>query len=273
MTKAQYEEFDTLREDFRRKVKTWSRRATWLAPLQRELISRLGYGDYELETPIVYNKALDDVKAESAPIFLVVADNPGKNEQKASSQRYLVGQSGKLAQGWFSQVLGMDFRSAAVIVNKTPLHTPKTAELRLLKAIAREKSPTLLEDLEDLLDESQRGMANLAYRLHACLDCFVWVSGYGELRKGKLFWPWAQETAALYQAAPRRMREKIWVFKHFSMNQFSMEYNRFQVPGKGAAIGAVTGADGLALREGSREEALARLEAIGSTWRTEILGL
>jgi hypothetical protein len=256
MTKAQYDEFDTLREEFRRKVKTWSRRAPWLAPLQRELISRLGYGDYALETPIVYNKALDDIRLESAPIFLVVADNPGKNEQKATNQRYLVGQSGKLAQGWFSQVLGMDFRASTVIVNKTPLHTPKTAELRLLKTIAREKSPALLKDLDELLDESQRAMASLAYRLQTCLDCTMWVSGYGELRRGKLFWPWAQETINLYASAPQGMREKIWVFKHFSMNQFSIEYNR--LPAQGPVAG---------------ETALAKLDVIGSKWRAEILGL
>lgn len=255
MTKTQYEEFSRLREEFRRNVQAWSGNASWLLPLQRELAARLGYGDYEVETPVVYNKALDDVGPEASPAFLIVADNPGKNEQRKENQRYLVGQSGRLAQGWFSRELGVDFRSAAVVINKTPLHTPKTAELRLLRTIAAESSPAALEGLDALLEESQKAMAELAFRLHACLGGVLWVSGYGELRKGKLFHTWAGTAKALYGPAPQAMRRNLWVFKHFSMNQFSMEYNR--------------------ARESSspREAALDTLARIGSRWRSEILDL
>jgi hypothetical protein len=80
-----------------------------------------------VETPVVYNRALDDVGPKSRPRCILIADNPGKNGQKAENQRYLVGQSGRLAEGFFRRELGRDFRAEVLIINKTPVHTPKTA--------------------------------------------------------------------------------------------------------------------------------------------------
>ena len=46
-----------------------------------------------------------------------------------------VGQAGKLAARFFREELGLEFRREVLVVNKTPLHTPKTAELRKLLAL------------------------------------------------------------------------------------------------------------------------------------------
>ncbi|MCX7027978.1 MAG: hypothetical protein NT061_10995 [Spirochaetes bacterium] len=250
MRREQFETFDCLRSAFRNYAAGLSAKSPWLGELQEELRVELGYEDYKVETPIVYNRALDDLGPGDEPAFIIVADNPGKNEQKKTQNRYLVGQSGKLAKGWFASELKLDFYKACVIINKTPIHTPKTAEIALLKRLARRKSARLGDELDAILDQSQRWMARLAFDLHSCLGCVLWVSGYGELRPGKLFRPWGEETAKLYAAAPSSLRDKVWVFRHFSMNQFSIEYARSK-----------TG-----------DSTLQRLAAIGTTRRKEILG-
>ena len=234
MTKVQFEVYRQICGEFKAYVEELIRSMPWLPDAQEGLRQLKGYEDYRIELPVVYNLALDDIKPEDEIQFIFVADNPGKNEQKASNQRYLVGQAGKLAEGWFRKELNIDFRKAGIIINKTPIHTPKTAELRLLAAQCGEHKADFL----DKLKESERIMASLAFRLHTALDSVLWVSGYGELAKGKLFAPWAEELTRLYtapsmpsdlsvtsdQSVPSAMRDKVWVFRHFSMNQFAIEY-------------------------------------------------
>ena len=249
MNRGQYRAFDGLRGRFRDYVQKLTVRSPWLGELQEELRVEQGYSDYRVETPIVYNLALDDVSIADEPVYIIVADNPGKNEQKKSRNRYLVGQSGKLASGWFAAELGIDFQKSCIIINKTPIHTPKTAEIALLKKLARRKSPQLGDELDSLLDESQRWMAGLG-DLHGAMGCVLWVSGYGELRPRKLFRAWAEETTRLYASAPAALRNSVWVFRHFSMNQFSIEYRRTEA--------TCNPAD--------------RLAAIGTARRKEILG-
>jgi hypothetical protein len=48
----------------------------------------------------------------------------------------------------------LDFYKACISINKTPLHTPKTAKLRGLRKIARSRSAELDKELALLLDES-----------------------------------------------------------------------------------------------------------------------
>lgn len=277
MTSEQFEIFGGIRRDFKEYVASLSERTPWLGAAQERLRLALGYDDYEIETPVVYNEALDEIGEEDEPRFIIVADNPGKNEQKAANRRYLVGQSGKLAQGWFKREIGLDFRAVALIVNKTPIHTPKTAEIAVLKRLAVEepsggihRNPagrTAQElrarrrprggpagraaELDALLEESQRFMAGLAFRLHACLGGILWVSGYGEMKPGGLFSAWADELTRLYASAAPAQREAVWVFRHFSMNQFAIEYKNFA---------------------GAGNDPMKRLAAIGTVNRKRILG-
>ena len=253
MTKPQYAAFNEIRAEFRNYVRSLSDRAPWLAGLQDELRLARGYGDYRIETPIVYNEALDDIGQGDNPRFIVVADNPGKNEQIAANRRYLVGQSGKLAQGWFRKELDLDFRASCIIINKTPIHTPKTAEIALLRKLAGRRAP----ELDTLLDESQRTMAGFAFRLHKSLRSVLWISGYGELKPKGLFSAWAEETTRHYAAARPALRKSVWVFRHFSMNQFAIEYSRFKDP---------------ATNVSEKSDPVTRLEAIGTANRKRILG-
>ena len=251
MNSGQFGEFGAIRQEFKEYAASLSSRAPWLGGLQERLRVSLGYDDYRVETPIVYNEALDELGPKDKPHFIIVADNPGKNEQKAANRRYLVGQSGKLALGWFRRELGLDFHASTLIINKTPIHTPKTAEIATLRRLAAEDSYRVAAELDRLLDESQRRMARFAFRLHACLGGVLWISGYGELKPKGLFASWASEITALYAGASPALRNGVWVFRHFSMNQFAIEYKQFG----GAAIDPVK-----------------KLEAIGTANRKRIFG-
>ena len=220
--------------DFEAQVARWSASSPWLVELLEELRISLGHDDYRVETPIVFNEALRDLDASSEPAYILVADNPGKNEQLARNRRYLVGQSGKLAEGWFRRELGIDFRKKVLIINKTPIHTPRTAELRKLLSLAGSKTSAsgsnargLSEGrraaLAALLEESQRWMAALARGLHEALGVPLWISGYGELGPRGLFRPYAEALTAAYAKTRVEERETVLLFRHFSMNQFAIE--------------------------------------------------
>ena len=137
-----YAAVEAAREEFGGLVEAWSAQNPYLLEAEERLREKQGYGDYRVETPVVYNRALDDIEIDDEIKIILVADNPGKKEQLAANNRYLVGQSGKLAEGWFKRELGIDFRREVLILNKTPVHTPKTAELALLRAKARGSTAT-----------------------------------------------------------------------------------------------------------------------------------
>jgi hypothetical protein len=256
MTPAQYTRFSGIRARMRDYIDSLLRNNAWILPVQRKLYRARGYREEELETPIVYNLALDEITEESSPRFIIVADNPGLQEQKTKNHRYLVGQAGKLAVSWFRANLDMDFRSATIIVNKTPVHTPKTAELRLLIKLADERGT----ELAALLSESQRVMARYACELAECLQCPLWVSGIGELRPRGIFSPWTEELRAHCAGAPASVRGQILLFRHFSMNQFAIEYAKARNDTKrGAPL--------------TPSATLSLLEQIGRKNRVAILGI
>jgi hypothetical protein len=223
-----YAAVSAIREEFRSLVARWTKENPYLPELQERLRADLGYEDYRVETPIVYNRALDDIEPGDAIKIVLVADNPGKNEQLERNNRYLVGQSGKLASGWFGRELGVDFRREVLILNKTPVHTPKTAELRRLLALAGPDR----DRLSVLLAESQRAMAELAFRAASALGAVLWISGLGELGARGLFQAYRDALAELISSAPARSRPEILAFNHFSMNQFSIEVARKADPAK-----------------------------------------
>lgn len=238
MNSEAYSVLDSVRGEFRGLVQKWSAANPYLRAAQELVRVERGYEDYRVETPVVYNRALDGLGRESEIRMILVADNPGKKEQLAANNRYLVGQSGKLAEGWFRRELGIDFRSEVLILNKTPVHTPKTAELAILaRCSGADRSR-----LEALLAESQAAMADLAWRLYTALragasagparkGCALFISGLGELRKGGLFQTYRDELGRRLAAASPELLEGVWAFNHFSMNQFAIEIKRKARPG------------------------------------------
>ncbi len=253
MTKTQWDAFSTFRASFRTQCAIWIEIAGaapdgWLAGLQKEATDADDNPEYPLETPIVYNHSLDTVTENDDIKLIIVGDNPGKDEQLEKNRRYLVGQSGKLGDGFFRKnpVLGIDFRKNVLILNKTPIHTAKTKQLAFIRKKGGER-------FENLFIETQIWMAKETATLQRKLGCGLWLVGYGELRKTGIFAAYAAELEKQYCADENDFRgyDAVRVYQHFSMNRFSIDLDEGYI------------------KELSLED---NLRALGYAHRNEILG-
>ncbi|MFA6506510.1 MAG: hypothetical protein WCT14_10445 [Treponemataceae bacterium] len=238
MTDTAWTAFVAVRESYRTEIDRLSQSLPGLRDAQQRLADEREGGSFPVETPVVYNGALDDVRREDDIRIILVADNPGRREQIAENRRYLVGPSGKLADGFFKAhpELGIDFRRNVLILNKTPIHTPRTAELRELARLGG-------KEIEQAIADSQSTMVNLIHAFHEVLSgggsepIPLWIIGYSELGKKKLFAPFAEALATAYDVSSSsaqvvRFRESILLFRHFSMNQFSADIRKRALPGE-----------------------------------------
>jgi len=214
------------------------------AVIQQLVDSREG-PSYTVDTPVVYNMALEDFTRDSEIKLILVGDNPGRREQE--NRRYLVGPSGKIAEKFFrdNPELGIDLRKNVLILNKTPIHTPRTTELKTLYSLGS-------ETLKDAVLSSQKAMAELLEKFWTLSagTIIIWIIGYSEMRKGGIFEMYTETLKTLCTANPS-FKESIFLFRHFSMNQFSIDLKNQALPGEN-------------LRKS--------LERIGRTYRERILG-
>ena len=238
MTDTEWQAFTAFRTDFKQACRNWLLQCgyEYAAPseLQNSIQKSVGKGQLHLlqqaaahenktpayphETPIVYNHSLDDFQPSDHIKLIIISDNPGKNEQLHKNQRYLIGQAGKVAEGFFRRnpELGIDFRRNVIILNKTPIHTAKTKELTYLLTYGDVRFRTLFE-------ETQLWLASKTAALERVFGCPLWLVGYGELRKKSLFTAYAEELQRQYTGysdAP------VFVFQHFSMNCFSIDLKK-----------------------------------------------
>ncbi|MDR1637102.1 MAG: hypothetical protein LBR93_07170, partial [Treponema sp.] len=136
---------------------------------------------------------------------------------------------GKIAEGFFRNTpeLGIDFRRNVVILNKTPVHTPRTADLAEL---CRRGGP----EIADLVAASQRIMAALLLEFHRALaPAPVWITGYSEMRRGGIFAAYTESLARIYSGKGKAaLRESIFLYRHFSMNQFTINLRQEIRPGE-----------------------------------------
>jgi hypothetical protein len=232
------------RQSYKSYVAELGQKLPELKDLAQALIDGRDGPSYTVENPALYNNTLDELEATADIRLILVADNPGRREQEQG--RYLVGPSGKIAESFFKKhpALGIDFRQNVVILNKTPIHTPRTAELREL---SRSGSAAL----ETAIAASQRFMAETIYRFHTALAPLpVWIIGYSEMKKGGIFEAFTESLKTLYAKRPARKTE-IFLFRHFSMNQFAIDLNQ---------------------QTREKEDTAAALDRIGSAYRQRILG-
>lgn len=257
MTDAQWRSFTQFKADFSKKTAEWYRRiesagvTEALRALQKKAAERDGVPPYSLDTQIVYNRSIDAIKKEDEIKIILIGDNPGKDEQLERNRCYLVGQSGKIADGFFRKnpELGIDFRKNVLILNKTPLHTAKTKELALLI----KEGPPLIADI---ILESQIWFAEATAMLHRALcsnsagqdgctnvansagagnrcSCELWLVGYAELRPKGLFVPYRDALNAAYADCLQEASEaasRIFVYQHFSMNRFLIDLKEKSQP-------------------------------------------
>ena len=244
MNKTAWERFAKARDRYRRELASLGRRLPELQTLQQRLVDSRS-PSFAVETPVVYNGALDDVDENSDIRMILVGDNPGRREQAAENRRYLVGPSGKIAEKFFrdNPALGIDFRKNVIILNKTPIHTPRTAELREL---CRLGGPAL----EAALEKSQRLMARLLMEFHEAFcekgtAVPVWITGYSEMKKGGVFEAYTSELKAIYGGSG--LGEEVFLYRHFSMNQFTIDLK--QQAAAGETLAQTLGRIGAAYRK------------------------
>lgn len=227
LNKNSWKKFIKAKERFRQTVKELEISLPKLKNLVQKLVDDRAEASYKIETPIVYNSALDDITVDDEIKLILVADNPGRREQAAENRRYLVGPSGKIAKKFFLEnpSLEIDFLKNVIILNKTPIHTPRTGELKdLCRAETGQKVAAALE-------ESQSTMAALLLEFQEALGCPAWIIGYSEMRKGGIFEIYTKRLKELY-AHKEEFYKQLFFFRHFSMNQFTIDLKKQAISGE-----------------------------------------
>ncbi|GHV21732.1 hypothetical protein FACS189494_07540 [Spirochaetia bacterium] len=173
---------------------------------------------YKIINPVVYNTVLDEININSDVKLILVGDNPGRKEQETG--RYLVGPSGKIAENFFKaeKSLHTDFRKNVVILNKTPVHTPRTADL---KKINQSKNVVF----DEVIKESQVKMARLLCGFCTLLNVPVWITGYSEMKKNGIFETYTESLKKILINESLN-KTQVFLFRHFSMNQFTIDLNK-----------------------------------------------
>jgi len=241
LNRSEWNKFVKARDRFRREVDALARSLPNLKSIQQKLADNRADGknsSYIVETPVVYNTALDDITSSDEIKLILVADNPGRREQAAQNRRYLVGPSGKIANKFFidNPALGVDFLKNVIILNKTPIHSPRTVELRELCRLEAQSGGSAISAA---LEESQKTMASLLLEFHEALnsankDTPVWITGYSEMKKGGLFEVYTESLKSFY-VNRQELYKQIYIYRHFSMNQFTIDLKQQSLPGETAA--------------------------------------
>lgn len=202
MTDSQWKAFCDFKKIFIEKIDEWNKRCPQLQVLQEAAAKAANTPSYSFETPIVYNRDLDRFTRDDDIKLIVIGDNPGKDEQLLKNNKYLVGQAGKIADGFFKRnpELGVDFRKNVIILNKTPVHSAKTNQL---KHIIKNGGVQVAA----LIQESQLWMAEQTAKLHSALCSGasgggvapeLWLVGYAELKGKGIFIPYRDKLKESY---------------------------------------------------------------------------
>ncbi len=247
MTDSQWKAFCDFKKIFIEKIDEWNKRCPQLQVLQEAAAKAANTPSYSFETPIVYNRDLDRFTRDDDIKLIVIGDNPGKDEQLLKNNKYLVGQAGKIADGFFKRnpELGVDFRKNVIILNKTPVHSAKTNQL---KHIIKNGGVQVAA----LIRESQLWMAEQTAKLHSALCSGasgggvapeLWLVGYAELKGKGIFIPYRDKLKESYGVCTAGTDlagangtagtdllvsgayawSKVYVFQHFSMNRFTID--------------------------------------------------
>lgn len=238
MTKKQFEAFEKFRSEYKKLCMQWNVCKEELQVLQKKAAEK-DTPEYSLENAVVYNVDYDKITEKDEIHLIVIGDNPGKEEQFNKNQRFLVGQSGRIAEGFFARnpELKTDFRKNVIIMNKTPVHTAKTVHLKyLLKNGSKE--------IQDLIKESQIKMAVMAAEFHQALVenadenamlPELWLVGYSELKKKGIFELYREEFKNAYKDKTNEW-SYVFVYQHFSMNRFIVDLNSYRAENQSESL-------------------------------------
>lgn len=199
-------------DNFEKKVASWKE----IYPDLKDSIIEINSTEvkrtkYEVVNSIVFNNDLRKIR-EKGPKYLLVADNPGMEEQKQS--RYLVGLSGKMARNFFhSNGLVNNFETGVAVLNKSCVHTHSTRDLKKLRKYS------------DLCDESQKYMADMLVDIQKLYGCDIWVIGCSEMKKKGLFEPYLERLRERYRTDASDLKDRIFFYPHFSYGNFNRNLN------------------------------------------------
>lgn len=157
---------------------------------------------------IIGNSELRNPPKENVS-YIIVGDNPGKEE--AAKGQYLIGPAGRICRTFFAEHnLTDNFKSEVIILNKMPIHTPRTNNLRKYQ-----------KRYQELFIESQQYMAELVFKIHQLWpDSHLWIIGHSQL--DQLFAPFTKRIKSQYQSS--LLRDKLFIYSHFSMNVFTTQF-------------------------------------------------
>lgn len=173
----------------------------------------------------MYNTDIEPLRHTDVKL-IIVADNPGQEEQTDKSYLSGNGKAGKRAQKIFDENhgLGIKFREEGtmkdvLVLNKTPIHTPTTEVLQKLKKIGD-------HSVEIALNDSQKKMADILLRFQKTLPTVpVWIVGTSELRG--IFKTFTDTLEDLYAHEPKLLAN-VFLFRHFSRGWFEKDIKKIK---------------------------------------------
>ncbi len=149
----------------------------------------------------VYNKNLEDFKQNANDVkYIVVGDNPGIKE--AELEKYFVGKSGVVLRNFFKNELNIQYFDKEIIVlNKTPIHTKSTNDLKVID--------------KKILEESVDFSASIIVAVAKKLDIPILLFG----KSGFLFKPFLDKI--------KDKNVEIRLYNHPSYGNLSKQWKEF----------------------------------------------
>jgi hypothetical protein len=197
-------------DNFENQVKIWAKSNPSLRTTVEDLAENY---NYNLENEIVFNRNLRKL-SESGPKYIIVADNPGMDEQKDENSCYLIGKAGQMTRNFFiNNKLVEDFDSQVAVLNKTCIHTKSTIDLKKLK------------EFNNLIDETQVFMADIAVDMQKIFNSKLWVIGCSELKVTGLFSPYLKRLKERYENDAKNHKDHLFFYPHFSYGNFQKNLN------------------------------------------------
>jgi hypothetical protein len=180
------------------------------------------------DLPFVWNTEWNRFFADGGALgrvkVILCADNPGVEEHKHSIYLAPTGRSGREARRTLAAA-GYDWATEVLCINKVPVHTPKTNDLRALVDRAS-------------LAAMERVMADGLVRLVRETGAWAWIVGMGGCDAREAGWPHPLRGApdrfpasyilphyfaALKAQAEPEVAGRIFMSKHFSHGHFGVE--------------------------------------------------
>ncbi|MDX9804608.1 MAG: hypothetical protein RBT87_02130 [bacterium] len=210
-----FKELSNLIDNFGSQVEFWKRENPGLLEKIHCVNVEVCKGEngYRIDNAIVFNRNLRKL-SETGPKYIIVADNPGMDEQKEENSCYLIGKAGQMTRNFFiNNGLVTNFDKEVAVLNKTCIHTKSTVDLKKLKSF------------KHLIDETQIFMADIAVDMQKIFDSKLWVIGCSELKEKGIFAAYLKRLKERYENDAESHRDQLFFYPHFSYGNFQKNLN------------------------------------------------